>query len=60
MKTFIHRLLCHTKLWSDRRGAAAIEYALVASLISIAIIVGVGNTGDKVGSKFNSVNAAME
>jgi Flp pilus assembly pilin Flp len=29
-----------------QRGVTSIEYALIASLISLAIIVGVGATGD--------------
>lgn len=31
---------------ATQRGAASIEYALIASLIAIAIIVGVTSTGD--------------
>lgn len=42
-------------LGSDRRGATAIEFALVASLISIAIIVGVRQLGNEVGNNFDEV-----
>lgn len=35
-------------LWADERGAAAIEYALLAALIFGAIVVSVGVLGDDV------------
>ena len=35
---------------SDAAGATAIEYGLIAGLISMAILVGVGATGNSVGS----------
>jgi len=38
------------------RGANAIEYALVASLISIAAIVGMNNLGNKIDTMFNNVS----
>jgi pilus assembly protein Flp/PilA len=47
------------KLFADRRGATAIEYALIASLISVAAIVGYQNLGDKVESSFNNTSAKL-
>jgi pilus assembly protein Flp/PilA len=41
------------------RGANAIEYALVASLIAIAALVAMGNLGNKIDSMFNNVSSAM-
>lgn len=38
------------------RGATAIEYALVASLISIAAIVGMNSLGNKMNVMFNNVS----
>lgn len=38
------------------RGSTAIEYALVASLIAIAAIVGMNNLGGKLGVMFNNVS----
>jgi pilus assembly protein Flp/PilA len=35
---------------SDTAGATAIEYGLIAGLISLAILAGVGSTGDSIGS----------
>ena len=46
--TFIRKLL------TDRRGASAIEYALIASLISVAAIAGYQTLGEKVDSSFNN------
>ena len=54
-----------TKEWGMQRlmkvcrcdqGATAIEYALVASLISIAAIVGMNNLGNKIDVMFNNVS----
>ena len=41
------------------RGANAIEYALVASLISIAAIAGMKNLGSKIGVMYNNVSSQM-
>jgi pilus assembly protein Flp/PilA len=38
------------------RGATAIEYALIASLISIAAIVGMQSLGNKLDVMFNNVS----
>jgi pilus assembly protein Flp/PilA len=35
---------------TDTAGATAIEYGLIAGLISMAILVGVGATGNSVGT----------
>ena len=40
----------------DKRGVAAIEYALIASLIALAFIVGIANLGHAVGNQFNEVD----
>lgn len=47
------------KLFTDRRGATAIEYALIASLISVAAIVGYQNLGDKVNNSFDNTAAKL-
>ncbi|MEO8141034.1 MAG: Flp family type IVb pilin [Sphingomicrobium sp.] len=44
------------KLIRDRRGASAIEYALIASLISVAAIVSFSTLGDKVGDKYDQID----
>jgi pilus assembly protein Flp/PilA len=43
------------KLLSDRRGAAGIEYAVVAALIAVAARAGYKNLGAQVKSTFNNV-----
>lgn len=45
-----------TKLLRCERGATAIEYALVGSLISIAAIAAMTNVGAKVDAMFNNVS----
>ena len=44
------------RILTDRRGATVIEYALIASLISVAAIVGYNSLGDKVGSSFQNTS----
>ena len=46
-------------LLSNSRGATAIEYALVASLISVAAIAAFHNLGDGVFGKFNQVDQTL-
>lgn len=44
----------------DRRGATAIEYALIATLISVAAIVAFQNLGKQTDATFNNVHAAIQ
>ena len=46
-------------LMRDTRGATAIEYALIASLISVAAIAAFHNVGDGMAGKFNSVDNSL-
>lgn len=43
----------------DEEGATAIEYGLIAALISVAIIVGAGAVGTAVNDTFNDVADTM-
>ena len=43
----------------DRRGGTAIEYALVASLIAVAAIVGFRNLGTQIDNTLGNVNEAV-
>jgi pilus assembly protein Flp/PilA len=45
-----------TQILRCERGANAIEYALVASLISIAAIAGMNSLGNKIDTMFNNVS----
>lgn len=53
MKVLIHKFLrCES-------GATAVEYALLASLIAIAIIGGASALGTRVGAKFTSIATSL-
>ena len=43
----------------DERGATAIEYALIASLISIAILTAASTIGTSLINTFNTVSNAL-
>jgi pilus assembly protein Flp/PilA len=45
---------------SDNSGATAIEYALIASLIAIAIVPALTNLGKKLSSEFVEVGSALK
>ena len=44
----------------DQSGATAIEYGLIAALVSIAIIGGLTALGTKLSSNFNNVSAQLK
>jgi pilus assembly protein Flp/PilA len=48
------------KMLRDRKGATAIEYALVASLIAVAAIAAFKNLGSRVDVTFNNVHEVMD
>lgn len=47
------------KLRSDETGVTSIEYALIASLIAIVVVVGVIAVGDGVSANFNMVETCL-
>ncbi|MDY0273669.1 MAG: Flp family type IVb pilin [Advenella sp.] len=47
------------KFWKDEEGATAIEYALIAGLIAIAIIAGATVLGNRIGGMFNYVASKL-
>lgn len=47
------------KLIQNEKGATAIEYGLLAALISVAAIGALTNVGTKLGSTFNNVSSAL-
>ncbi|GAA3056590.1 hypothetical protein GCM10010520_01550 [Rhizobium viscosum] len=53
-----------TKLFSrflkDESGATAIEYGLIAALISVALIAGATTLGGKIGDTFNNLGVQMD
>ena len=44
----------------DDSGATAIEYALIASLIAVAIITAVSTVGGKISNTFNAVGSSLQ
>ncbi|AIC25395.1 Flp family type IVb pilin [Rhizobium sophoriradicis] len=52
-----------TKLFSrflkDESGATAIEYGLIAALISVALITGATSLGTNIGNTFTSLSTKM-
>ena len=47
-------------LFDDNSGATAIEYGLIAALISVAIIGAVTSVGGKLTSTFTSVSSSLK
>jgi len=44
----------------DESGATAIEYALIASLIAVALVGILSNLGSKLSSEFSEVSSALK
>jgi pilus assembly protein Flp/PilA len=49
-----------TRFAADQGGATAIEYAVIASLISIMIVAGVTSVGTSLKDFFNSVSGSVK
>jgi pilus assembly protein Flp/PilA len=47
------------QFYADESGATAIEYALIASLVAVAIIAAVSNMGKKLQRTFNEVSSNL-
>lgn len=45
--------------WCDESGATAIEYALIAALISVAVIAGASALGVNIGGLFSKIAGCM-
>jgi pilus assembly protein Flp/PilA len=48
------------KFFVDERGATAIEYALMSSLIALAVIIALTNLGTRLSGEFSEVSAALK
>ena len=48
------------KFLRNESGATAIEYGLIAALISVAIIAGVSLTGSQLANTFNNVGTTLQ
>jgi pilus assembly protein Flp/PilA len=47
------------RFFKDEEGVTAIEYGLIAALISVVIIVTVGLVGDRLNDVFERIRAAL-
>lgn len=47
------------KFAADESGATAIEYGLIAALISVAIIAAIGLVGDQLTATFEAIETAL-
>ena len=50
---------CFSDLLADEDGVTAIEYGLVAALVSVFILVAIGAVGDSVVGLFDLANRAL-
>lgn len=48
------------QFWADERGATAIEYALIAAGISVAIVTAVTALGTSLNSKYKTISDKMK
>ena len=48
------------RLMKDESGATAIEYGLIAALISVALIGGATTLGDKLGEQFTFLSGKLK
>jgi pilus assembly protein Flp/PilA len=48
-----------TRFQNDESGATAIEYGLIAGLISIVVIVSLGLVGDELTKVFTAISTAL-
>ena len=46
-------------LWADECGATAIEYGLIAALVSVAAITAMNGLGSQMKTTFNTTSSAM-
>jgi pilus assembly protein Flp/PilA len=52
----------NASIWSflrDERGATAIEYGLIAALLSVAVITAMQGLGNQLKTTFNTTSSAM-
>ena len=54
MKTLLQRFL------TDKAGVTAVEYALIAALVGVALIAGARMLGSQVGTTFNTSKTTMK
>jgi pilus assembly protein Flp/PilA len=55
----IEQMKIWTQLKSDRRGVTAMEYGIIAALLSIVIVVGATAASPKLASVFSTIAGAL-
>jgi pilus assembly protein Flp/PilA len=55
----LHMTKFVTRFLKDESGATAIEYGLIAALIAVVIITGVGTLGKTLNSKFSTIETKV-
>ena len=50
---------CLRRFLKDRSGATAIEYALIAALMAVAIIAAIGTLGDNLTTAFTNIGTCL-
>ena len=53
------KFLTNADILTDRRGATAIEYALIASLISVAALAAFNNLGGEVENSYVEIDQSL-
>ena len=48
------------KFLRDFKGASSIEYAIIAALISVFIIIGVSMVGDQINNTYSSIGSQIK
>jgi len=48
------------RFMKDESGATAIEYGLIAALISVALIAGASSLGTQLGTTFNTISKQLD
>ncbi|MCS6877004.1 MAG: Flp family type IVb pilin [Geminicoccaceae bacterium] len=46
--------------WTDEEGATAIEYGLIAALVSVVIIAALSLLGDRLTATFNGIATCLQ
>ncbi|MBC2776763.1 Flp family type IVb pilin [Parasphingopyxis marina] len=59
-RAILRRGRARAGLWRNEKGATAIEYGLIAALISLAAIIAFTTLGLNLGNIFNTITNAMK
>lgn len=49
-----------SRFMKDESGATAIEYGLIAAIVSVAIIAGLNLIGPELGNTFNTIGESLQ